>query len=105
VNDTGDNTVVPVDYKTGNKAGDGFQLDTYGVILEQEYGVEAPYGFFFMSKTGKLTRKHKTADREVVVERFAAMDAAVQAEQFDPKPDPESCRMCDVKTSCSFSLA
>jgi putative RecB family exonuclease len=96
-----DGSLVAVDYKTGAKAGEPFQLATYAYILRQEYDVIVDDGAFFMSKTGTFVRPG-LADEDEVLGRFAAMDAGVKAERFDPNPSADACRFCDVSFACKF---
>lgn len=96
-----DGSLDPIDYKTGAKAGEPFQLASYAFVLRQEYDAVVDDGAFFMSKTGKFVRPG-LADEDEVIGRFEAMDAGVKAERFDPNPSPDLCRMCDVNFACPF---
>lgn len=97
----------PRDIKTGNKPGGTLQLGTYGVALEDQYGIKCDTGDYWMARQGKPTAPYDLSEwtRETIAAEFKAMDAAVKAEQFDPKPEPDKCRMCSVNTECPFSLA
>jgi putative RecB family exonuclease len=96
------------DYKTGNTPGDDFQLGVYKVALEEVYGLTVDSGAYYMA--GKAGKKALVTDpydlsgwtRERVSERFAELEANIQAERFDPKPDPKTCNFCDVALSCEF---
>lgn len=100
--------VVVRDVKTGNTPGDDFQLGVYAAAIAQEYGVEQPgVGDYFMTKTGKPTFPYDiekwTPAR--VTEEFEKLEDDIQSERFDPKPDPQKCRFCDVAASCDFRAA
>lgn len=97
----------PRDVKSGATPGDSFQLAAYAVAIEEQYGVRFLAGDYWMGKTGKATKPYDLTvwPRNAVADRLGAMDAAVKAEQFDPKPDPDTCRMCSVQRACAFSLA
>ncbi|AEK07433.1 Cas4 exonuclease [Mycobacterium phage Rockstar] len=94
------------DHKTGNQPGDDFQLGVYKVALEDEYGVFAPSGDYWMGRTGKPTYPFDLTEwtRERVTEKFKELDENIRAERFDPKPDPDTCRFCDVSYACPFAV-
>lgn len=90
------------DLKTGSMKSK-FQLQTYGLALEQLYSVVVNRGDWYFGKTGGLSRPVKLdeLDREAVGERYAAMDAGVKAGSFPASPG-FGCRFCDVSHACSF---
>lgn len=99
-----DDEVVVVDNKTGLKPGDEFQLAVYAEALRVLYGLDIRTGYYWMGKTGKLTKTYDltTWSSDDVAAEFAAMDAAVKAEIFEPTTDPKHCERCSVSTSCKF---
>ncbi len=101
-----DGTIVVVDNKTGLKPGDEFQLKVYAEALRIKYGLDVRTGYYWMGTTGKLTKAYDLTTRssEDVAAAFAAMDEAVKAERFEPKPGP-GCARCGVAESCPFRSA
>lgn len=97
----------PVDYKTGNKPGEIFQLKTYQRAMKISHGVDMEYGYFWMAKTGKMTFKKDLSEISdgQLEDIYGRADAGIRAEQFDPKPDEETCRRCSVRFACAFSAA
>lgn len=89
-----------VDYKTGNSAGDPFQLAVYIVAIWLLYG-ELPTGAFWMAKSGReVVVEYPEPPVEEVTARIAAADAGIRAGDFDPKPSEANCRFCSVAASC-----
>ncbi|AXC36082.1 Cas4 exonuclease [Mycobacterium phage Magnar] len=101
-----DGEVLVVDWKTGLKPGDDFQLAVYALALKQLYGVEITRGVYFMAKTGKPTYPYDLTDwtREKISARFHEMERKLEAGDFTPKPGA-SCARCDVALSCEYSMA
>ncbi|AFU20771.1 exonuclease [Mycobacterium phage Marcell] len=101
-----DGEVLVVDWKTGLKPGDDFQLAVYALALKQLYGVEITRGVYFMAKTGKPTYPYDLTDwtREKISARFQEMERKLEAGDFTPKPGA-SCARCDVALSCEYSMA
>ncbi|AXH66016.1 Cas4 exonuclease [Mycobacterium phage Pita2] len=101
-----DGEVLVVDWKTGLKPGDDFQLAVYALALKQLYGVEITRGVYFMAKTGKPTYPYDLTDwtREKISARFHEMERKLEAGDFTPKPGA-SCARCDVALSCEYSMS
>lgn len=101
-----DGEVQVVDWKSGAKPGDDFQLAVYALALKQLYGVEITRGVYFMAKTGKPTYPYDLTDwtREKISARFHDMERKLEAGDFTPKPGA-SCARCDVALSCEYSMA
>lgn len=100
----GDDVEV-VDVKTGATPGDDFQLGVYSVALAETYGIEPPrLGAYWMGKSGKLTYPYEIGEwtRERVSAAFRRLEDDIQAERFEPKPDPKVCLFCSVATSCAY---
>jgi putative RecB family exonuclease len=90
------------DLKTGSSKSH-FQLETYKVAVEKQYGLEVNSGDWYFGKTGKLS---KTVDLTEVTEgqvaaRYVAMDQGVKAGRFEPKPGFD-CNFCAVSHACSY---
>lgn len=94
------------DNKTGNNPGDDFQLAVYKVMLETQYGVVIEQGDYWMGRSGKPTIPYDLTDwtRERVTEAFHELEANIQAERFEPDPEPSKCKFCDVSLSCKFAM-
>lgn len=95
------------DAKTGKSPGDDFQLGVYAVVLAEQYGLDPILvGDYWMGDSGKPTVPYPLDDwpREAVVEAFRWLNEQIEAERFEPKPEPDKCRFCDVAASCSFAM-
>ncbi|AGK86031.1 Cas4 exonuclease [Mycobacterium phage Kerberos] len=95
------------DYKTGNQPGDDFQLGVYALAVAMTYGVEAPKtgDYFMVGKKGKAPKPTKPYDltkwtREAITEEFHRVEEGIAASMFDPLPEPDKCKFCDVSYSC-----
>ena len=100
-----------VDGKTGNnppKGSDGqedaTQLGVYRVALAETQGVTVDRGYYFMAQKGKPSQEHDlkgwTLDR--VTDMFGQLAADIDAEKFEPSPEPNKCRTCTVQHACPF---
>ena len=97
-------TLIVRDNKTGNHPGDDFQLAVYKVALAEQYGLDAPAGDYWMGRSGKPTYPFDLTGwtRERVAEKFHELEANIAAERFEPKPDPDKCKFCDVALACEY---
>jgi putative RecB family exonuclease len=99
--------VIVRDNKTGKNPGNELQLAVYAQAIWLAYGQAINHGDYWMGRSGKPTVLYDMFEwgpAEVAAE-FEEMDAAVKAEKFEPKPDPDTCRFCSVSSACSFSMA
>jgi putative RecB family exonuclease len=103
-------TDIPVhlslrDIKTGKNPGDTLQLKVYDLAIEKEFGISIGVGDYFMAEKGKPTKPYDLTQMSElqVTELFGKMDAGVRAEDFEPSPSPEKCRMCSVRAACQFA--
>lgn len=97
--------LVVRDNKTGNNPGDDFQLAVYAVALQEMYGLFGPYlGDYWMGRSGKATHPYDLTSwtRDRVAAAFRELEDNIQSERFDPMPEPDKCRFCDVSYSCEF---
>jgi putative RecB family exonuclease len=99
--------IIVRDNKTGRSPGDELQLAVYAEAIRQDYGQSINHGDYWMGRSGKPTVLYDLFEwgPADLAEQFQEMDAAVKAEKFEPKPDPDKCRFCSVSSACSFSLA
>ncbi len=106
-----DDSIRARDNKTGNNPGDDFQLGVYGMILRLLYGIDVSKGDYLMAgkkgKPAKATHPYDITEwtEEAVTREFHDLRDNIEAERFDPKPDPDKCRFCDVSYSCAYSAA
>lgn len=97
----------PEDLKTGKKPGSDFQLATYAGALNVNYGIPFKTGRYWMAQQGKPTRDYDLSGWSVqrLADVYGEADEQIKAENFVPKPDPETCQFCSVRSSCSFAMA
>lgn len=93
------------DIKTGKNPGDTLQLKVYDLAIEKKYGVEIREGDYFTLEKKKPSKMYDlTVMSELqVTELFGKMNEGVVAEEFEPSPSPEKCRMCPVRAACQFA--
>jgi len=94
------------DHKTGNNPGDDFQLGVYSVALSEMYGLFGPYeGDYWLGRSGKPTYPFDLRNwtRNRVVEKFRELQDNIEAGRFDPLPDPDKCRFCNVAYACAYA--
>lgn len=93
------------DIKTGKNPGDTLQLKVYDIAMEKQFGVNIGEGDYFMVEKGKPTKKYDLTQMSElqVTDLFGRMDEGVRAEEFEPSPDPDKCRMCPVRAACQFA--
>jgi putative RecB family exonuclease len=94
-----------VDWKTGNKPGDSFQLGTYGDLIRQVYEDRIDVGFYWMGKTGNLTRASYDLTEwsyDSLTEVYESVDAQINAGDFPADPEPDKCWSCSVNHACVF---
>ena len=106
VENTKTGKLVVRDNKTGKSPGDDFQLGVYAVAVAKTLGVDQPTeGDYWMGTSGKPTIPYDLSDwtEDTVTEVFVELEDNLRAERFDPLPDPDKCRFCDVANSCEFA--
>lgn len=93
------------DVKTGRLPGDPFQLAVYGVAVTELYGEPVRHGDYWMAQSGKPTYPYDLSDwsRDRVAEEFGELDRSIRAEDWTPKPDPDTCGRCSVASACPFA--
>lgn len=95
------------DLKTGSTKSP-FQLETYKVAAEKQWGLEVNSGDWYMAKTGKLSPVKgldlSGVTEEQVAARYVVMDQGVKAGRFPASPG-WNCNYCSVSHACSFSRA
>lgn len=98
-----DSSVRVRDLKTGSTKSH-FQLQTYKVAVEKQFGETVNKGDWYLGKDGRLSRPVDLSEvtEEQVAERYVRMDQGVKAGRFEAKPGFH-CRFCDVSHACTFS--
>lgn len=94
-----------VDWKTGNKPGDSFQLGTYGDLIRQAYDETITVGYYWMGKTGNLTRAAYDLTEwsyDALGEVYESVDKLITAGDFPADPEPDKCWSCSVNHACKF---
>ena len=95
-----------VDHKTGSRPGKDLQLATAAVALEQECGVKATSGHFYMAREGKETNPVMFSDWPAsrVGDTYSELEQNIQAERFEPNPSKDQCTMCSLAKYCDFAV-
>jgi len=98
-----DGTIRVRDLKTGSTKSH-FQLETYKVAVEKQWGMEVNRGDWYLAKEGRLSKPVDLCEvtEEQVAKRYVAMDQGVKAGDFPASPGFH-CRFCDVSHACRFS--
>lgn len=96
------------DLKTGSTKSP-FQLQTYKVAAEKQWGLKINKGDWYLGKTGKLSPV-KGLDLSAVTEqevaaKYVEMDQGVKAGNYPANPSTWNCNFCDVSHACTFSRA
>ena len=101
----GKNIVIPVDYKLSDTSGEHFkvQLALYGLLLEEEIELPAPFGFLYLMVTREaqrvaLTERLKANARECIT----AIRACVEQDRM-PEPTQQAgrCVNCEFRRFCN----
>ena len=92
------------DTKTGNKPGDEFQLATYGVGVNEVYGIQPTSLDYMMTKTGSVIGGYDISDwpKDRISSMFRELEDNIQAGNFPAKPSKAGCLFCDVSESCEY---
>lgn len=100
-------TYIVRDLKTGSTKSP-FQLETYKVAVEKQWGLEVNKGDWWLGSKGTLSPKKgrdlSEVTEEQVAARYVAMDQGVKAGRFEPNPGFD-CGFCSVSHACTFSRA
>jgi len=101
----GQDVVIPVDYKLSSLAGEHFklQLACYGLLVEEEMGLPAPYGFIYLMPERRAQKVAiSSRDRERIQVALAEMREIVQAERM-PAANTRSARCvnCEFRRFCN----
>lgn len=98
--------LIARDVKTGRLPEDFVQLGVYSVALAKQFGATVSRGDFWMAKSGKATYPYDLSEytESVVTQMFHELDRNIGAGLFPPRPQASKCRVCDVRSSCEFSV-
>ncbi len=100
----GQELAIPVDYKLSDIAGRHFQwqLACYALLLEEEMGLPAPYGFLYFIPLHKAERIALSRIKPRVRERLALMRTIVEQETMpQPAPQRNRCLNCEFRRFCN----
>src|SRR5690606_8920613 len=106
-----DGSVTVRDLKTGKEPGGAAQLRLYAEAVRSLYDVDVLSGDFWMApnrdRKGGPTAPYdlSAVGRQELVDYYHGVDEGIKAEEFNQRPDPETCRWCLVKRACKYSLA
>jgi CRISPR-associated exonuclease Cas4 len=104
----GQNMVVPVDYKFSREVGGHFklQLACYGLLLEEEMGLPAPYGFLYLIPDRRAEKVPLGARLKAEAQSaLAEMRAMIDAERMpDPVERAGRCVNCEFRRFCNDVL-
>lgn len=97
-----DSSVRVRDLKTGSTKSH-FQLETYKIAVEKQFGETVNRGDWYFGKEGRLSRPVDLSEvtEDQVAARYVEMDQGVKAGRFEAKPGFH-CRFCDVNFACSY---
>jgi CRISPR-associated exonuclease Cas4 len=99
---------VPVDYKLSDMAGEHFklQLACYGLLIEEEMGLPAPYGFLYLVPTKTIEKVIFSAATKLAAQSLLAeMRSVVTSEIMpEPTPRPSRCVNCEFRRFCNDVL-
>lgn len=96
------NQVVVVDLKTGKEPNSPYQLAFYRDAVFERYGLQVDWGFYWMSRTGRLGRPHQLNGITLDMTARMAQNVrkGIEAELFTPNLGP-LCDYCDVAKFCA----
>jgi len=101
----GQEIAIPVDYKLSEMAGEHFklQLACYGLLVEEEMGLPAPYGFIYLMPERRAHRVPiSTRDRERIKIALAEMREIVETERMPAMTTrPARCVNCEFRRFCN----
>lgn len=101
----GQNIAIPVDYKLSDLAGEHFklQLACYGLLVEEEMELPAPYGFIYLMPERRAQKVLITArDRERIQAALGEMREIVEAERMPVMTTrPARCVNCEFRRFCN----
>ncbi|MFB9926306.1 RecB family exonuclease [Amycolatopsis halotolerans] len=91
------------DIKTGQPPKDTFQLGTYKVALEEQWGLKSDQGSYWLAKFARPVRTFDVTDwtKERVTDEFGRLHEDITAERFDPVIG-DHCQRCPVANACPF---
>jgi CRISPR-associated exonuclease Cas4 len=101
----GKNIVIPVDYKLSDTSGEHFkvQLALYGLLLEEEIELPAPFGFLYLMVTREAQRVALTERLRASARASIAMirDCVEQDRMPEPTPQVGRCVNCEFRRFCN----
>lgn len=101
----GQKIATPVDYKMSDMVGEHvrLQLACYGLLIEEEIGLPAPYGFVYLTVTRRPEKVVLSTSLKLRARAgLAAMRDLVNAEIMpEPTPHKGRCVNCEFRRFCN----
>ena len=101
----GENAVIPVDYKLSILPGEHFkvQLACYGLLVEEEIGLPAPYGFLYLIPEKRAERVLLSAGLKLRARAALAEMRTVIEREVMPAPvsSVARCVNCEFRRFCN----
>ena len=95
-----DGEVFVIDLKTGSYKQGREQLDVYGELMFQTYGIRPAFGQYFMSRKGEIPETFElSSDVSTLASWWAEASRGISNEVFIPNPNP-MCSACQVMPFC-----
>ena len=96
-----DGEVHIYDLKTGARSNSREQLDVYGSLLRQAYGITASHGSYYMARKGNTDEMFLLSSDNPQLDAWWQESArGIEAEVFLPNPSSPFCGICQVKPYC-----
>jgi|TARA_B100001093_G_scaffold232871_1_gene223267 hypothetical protein len=96
-----DGEVHIYDLKTGARSNSREQLDVYGSLLRQAYGITASHGSYYMARKGNTDEMFLLSTENPQLDAWWQESArGIEAEVFLPNPSSPFCGICQVKPYC-----
>ena len=104
----GQSLVIPVDYKLSDLASEHFrvQLACYGLLLEEEMGLPAPYGFLYFIPERRAEKVTLPATLKLRTKAALSQMRCVIETEIMPAPTSKSARCvnCEFRRFCNDVL-
>lgn len=96
--------IVPEEWKSSKRAGDGhrLQLGTYLLLIEEEFGMRPPHGYVVLGDGSRVRIKNTEELRRRVLETADAIRRSRRAlqEEIPVRQPAAKCRACGQGANC-----
>jgi DNA helicase-2/ATP-dependent DNA helicase PcrA len=95
-----------IDYKTGKAKSEGelredLQLSVYQMGARESWRLEtSAQSYYYVLENEKVPVEHSEAELDRVRATVAQIAAGIAAQDFEPRPSPEMCAVCDYRILC-----